>query len=935
MAEANSAPPQAAPSAPSPSKIVVTVHGIRTFGQWQDRLRKLTLKANPDILVENYGYGYFSVIAFIIPLFRWLAVRSFRNNLKTLMRAHPGASFSFVAHSFGTHLVAHALRGMKPDERPDVELIILSGSVLRSAFDWASLINPAAGKPGIRRVINDCGLNDSVLILSQAGVLFTGMAGRVGFYGFTGADLINRFFPGGHSHYFMPPGDDPDAFMKRYWVPVLAAGDAALPGLEIPVAGTLKGIQYALYRIADPIKLALYGLIAFILINYAYLEPRAEARLEQARREYLAAAAQMTSDRTLPDAFAALSSIFQRGLLSSGNDRDNALTLARFSLQRLVSASIALDGISEGSLFGWGDFTYLKAGGPLRVAVENPLAATRDDVTRKLVVLDRNSAINIIDAHTGRILQQHRADMEGDVNSPVLFQQLKGAPNRYLVTFGTEAPNQDEDNAWVFSLDLARDTVSLAKPGLTPSEDCAQFVELANLDPDDDDRTLTQEEQQQVGAERERRRRIEKECLISIPPDQAAVRFLAFPRARSETVLWKSEPRQAVPVGDSPTCPTIRPNFAFTLRTDIDRLDFSALPSTADEVTPDEAKRAFVDQNDFGCFIDFVGVGDRHFIATMVVSGQWNFSWLICALKDEAAAEKCRFAGLNWDSRSNFILSADKSRLAIAARGMPDMPAWLEMDLKSMTVRYPDVWANSRTIAMAYSGATLMTVSPARGVAGGVEIWAYGADGSPTLRARRIFVAPEGLGLDDEQMRSTVERTALFESDGSIVLATPFQQLSALTLQDISTLPRWLKSALTWLRWQVEEKSLIASSWNASETGLDPKGAVIFAISPQRNILAIASGTSLRLFQTSDGRFLSDTIDLAALPGCAGPIEALTIADDLSVSATMAGCMAHRAAPPGGVETESALANPEVFLGGGTPVDRRLPGERPATSPPN
>lgn len=931
MAEANSALPQAAPSARSPPKIVVTVHGIRTFGQWQNRLRTLTLKANPDILVENYGYGYFSVIAFVIPLFRWLAVRSFRNNLKTLMQAHPGASFSFVAHSFGTHLVAHALRGMKPGERPDVELIILSGSVLRSAFDWASLMNPAAGKPGIRRVINDCGLNDTVLILSQAGVLFTGMAGRVGFYGFTGSDLVNRFFPGGHSHYFMPPGDDPDAFMKRYWVPVLAAGDEALPGLEIPVAGTLKGIEYALYRIADPIKLALYGLIAFILINYAYLEPRAEARLEQARREYLAAAAQMTSDRTLPDAFATIASIFQRGLLSPGNDRDNALTLGRFSLQRLAPAGAALDGISEGSLFGWGDFTYLNAGGPLRVAVENPLAAIRDDAARKLVVVDRNSAIMFIDSRTGRILQQHRADMEGDINSPVLFQRLKDAPNRYLVTFGTEAPNQDEDNAWVFSLDLARDTIDLAKPGLTPSEDCAQFVELASLDPDDDDRTLTQEEQQQLSAEGERRRQVEKECLLSIPPDQTAVRFLAFPRARSEALLWKSEPRQAAPAEDGPTCPTIRPNFAFTLRTDIDRLDFSALPSAPGEVTPDEAKRAFVDQNDFGCFIDFVAVGGRHFIATMVVSGQWNFSWLICSLKDQVAAEKCRFAGLNWDSRSNFILSADKSRLAIAARGVRDMPAWLEMDLGGMIVRYPDVWANSRTIAAAYSGDTLMTVSPARGVAGGVEVWAYETAGSPVLRARRIFVAPEGLGLDEEQMRATVEQSALFESDGAVVLATPFQQLTALTRQDISPLPSWIRTPAAWLTGKDTGQSLIASSWSVSETGLDPKGTVTFAVSPQRNMLAIASGTSLRLFQTSDGRFLSNTIDLATLPGCTGSLESLAIADDLSVSAAMTGCTAHRLAPPAVADTETVFANPEAFLGGGTAVDRRLPGERPAT----
>src|SRR4051812_32944568 len=123
-----------------PSKVVITVHGIRTFGQWQDRLRTLIQQADPSIAVANYGYGYFSVVAFVIPIFRWLAVRAFRARLRKLIAAHPGASFGFVAHSFGTHLVAHALRGMKPSELPDIDVVILSGSVLKSAFDWAPLI---------------------------------------------------------------------------------------------------------------------------------------------------------------------------------------------------------------------------------------------------------------------------------------------------------------------------------------------------------------------------------------------------------------------------------------------------------------------------------------------------------------------------------------------------------------------------------------------------------------------------------------------------------------------------------------------------------------------------------------------------------------------------------------------------------------------------
>jgi hypothetical protein len=48
------------------------------------------------------------------------------------------------------------------------------------------------------------------------------MAGRVGFYGFTDEFIVNRFFAVGHSHYFQPTTDDPDSFMREWWVPILA-----------------------------------------------------------------------------------------------------------------------------------------------------------------------------------------------------------------------------------------------------------------------------------------------------------------------------------------------------------------------------------------------------------------------------------------------------------------------------------------------------------------------------------------------------------------------------------------------------------------------------------------------------------------------------------------------------------------------------------------
>src|SRR2546421_6391574 len=105
--------------------LLVTVHGIRTFGMWQERLNGLVRDANRDIDVATYNYGYFSSIAFAIPVIRYLAVYRFRKHLKNLLHAHGNPAVSIVAHSFGTHIVAHALRGML-DEMPRIHTLILA-----------------------------------------------------------------------------------------------------------------------------------------------------------------------------------------------------------------------------------------------------------------------------------------------------------------------------------------------------------------------------------------------------------------------------------------------------------------------------------------------------------------------------------------------------------------------------------------------------------------------------------------------------------------------------------------------------------------------------------------------------------------------------------------------------------------------------------------
>jgi hypothetical protein len=64
------------------SYLVVTVHGIQTYGHWQERLEYLVTAEPTDQPIEfvNYKLGYFSIFAFMVPVSRWLVVRRFRMN---------------------------------------------------------------------------------------------------------------------------------------------------------------------------------------------------------------------------------------------------------------------------------------------------------------------------------------------------------------------------------------------------------------------------------------------------------------------------------------------------------------------------------------------------------------------------------------------------------------------------------------------------------------------------------------------------------------------------------------------------------------------------------------------------------------------------------------------------------------------------------------
>ena len=138
------------------------MHGIRTYGDWQSDLKHLLEAVEPGVTVLNYQYGYFSSLAFLVPPLRWLVARRFRKFFAQALASVPnGSRIDLVAHSFGTYLAASAVPYVPRDR--GLHTVILAGSVLRPSFPWYRY--QQAGFLG--RVVNECGWDDSVLLLCQ------------------------------------------------------------------------------------------------------------------------------------------------------------------------------------------------------------------------------------------------------------------------------------------------------------------------------------------------------------------------------------------------------------------------------------------------------------------------------------------------------------------------------------------------------------------------------------------------------------------------------------------------------------------------------------------------------------------------------------------------------------------------------------------------
>lgn len=142
---------------------VMIVHGIRDNGFWTKRvareMKTLARKAGVQIRAPTPTYGYFSMWDFVRPGGREQATFWFMERYADVKSHFPHAKVSFVGHSNGTYIAAHAL-----EICPAIRLhhVVFAGSVVRRDFRWSRF----GGR--VRGVLNYVGSGDSVVAFLPA-----------------------------------------------------------------------------------------------------------------------------------------------------------------------------------------------------------------------------------------------------------------------------------------------------------------------------------------------------------------------------------------------------------------------------------------------------------------------------------------------------------------------------------------------------------------------------------------------------------------------------------------------------------------------------------------------------------------------------------------------------------------------------------------------
>jgi hypothetical protein len=199
-----------------PREFILLIHGIRTDGYWQNKVKKV-LEEIESIEVFTPVYGHFDLIRFWCPFWtRRLPIDEVRQEIqkaKFALKNCPDARLSVIAHSFGTYAITEIL-----GKDLDVELhtLVLCGSIVKRDYPWHQL-----GKRQPTMIINDYGTRDVWPVLAK---ILTFGYGDTGRHRFGKLEVIDRAHNFKHSDFFEDEPGKGEEFVREFWKPLFETG---------------------------------------------------------------------------------------------------------------------------------------------------------------------------------------------------------------------------------------------------------------------------------------------------------------------------------------------------------------------------------------------------------------------------------------------------------------------------------------------------------------------------------------------------------------------------------------------------------------------------------------------------------------------------------------------------------------------------------------
>jgi hypothetical protein len=193
--------------------LVISIHGIRTHGEWQKAFASAI--SGSSVKTESFDYGRYGLIRFVTPPFNNRLVDRFYDWYAAVVKSCSAVDLdrydgrpSAVAHSLGSWIIGNAM--LKFDD-VRFDKLVLAGSILPSDFDWGTLF----ARDQVALVRNECGQRDPWPTWAGRVVARSGTGGSKGFEWFGAAVENVRCDWFGHSEALMRP------HIERHWLPFL------------------------------------------------------------------------------------------------------------------------------------------------------------------------------------------------------------------------------------------------------------------------------------------------------------------------------------------------------------------------------------------------------------------------------------------------------------------------------------------------------------------------------------------------------------------------------------------------------------------------------------------------------------------------------------------------------------------------------------------